>query len=73
MSSSRFLSSILAASGASLLPTLCSAADTRLLALFIPTPLSFAFLHIWFTPSQMSPGSGASLSAILPLTASTSL
>ena len=37
--------SILALSGASVLPMLCSAADTRVLALFKPAPFSFASLH----------------------------
>ena len=70
---SRFLSSILDGDGAFLFPTLCSAADTRVFALFIPAPLSFASLQIRFTPSApsylMSSGSGAAFSTILPLTA----
>lgn len=73
MSFSRFFNSILAAPGASLLPTLCSAADTRVFALFIPAPLSFASLQIRFTPSApsftISSGSGAAFNTILPLTA----
>jgi len=46
MSLNRFFSSILAVSGASLLPMLCSVADARVFALFNSVPLSFVLLQI---------------------------
>ena len=71
---SKNCNSTLVASGVSWLPTLCSVLFTKIFSLFSPTALSFAFRHIRLIPStpslKISFGSGASLSSIIPLTAS---